>query len=67
MLRSGADATGRWSAEERDLLADYERAFSEPPDRIGGVAFMVDTDNTATQVRSWLSDLRLVALPVLPD
>ncbi len=67
VLRSGADATGRWSAEERDLLADYERAFSEPPDRIGGVAFMVDTDNTATQVRSWLSDLRLVALPVLPD
>lgn len=67
MLRSGADATGRWSVEERDLLADYEQAFGEAPDRIGGIPFMVDTDNTDTHVRSWLSDLRLGALPVLPD
>lgn len=67
VLRSGADPIGRWSAEKRDLLDDYERAFGEPADRIGGIAFVVDTDNTRTQVRSWLSDLRLLALPALRD
>jgi hypothetical protein len=67
VLRNGADPAGGWRAEERDLLADYERAFGELPDRIGGIAFMADTDNTDTQVRSWLSDLRLLALPELPD
>ena len=37
VLRSGADPTGSWRAEERDLLADYERAFGELPDGIGGI------------------------------
>lgn len=66
VLRSAGDAVDRWVVDDRDLLADYQMAFGEPPDYIGGIAFMVDTDNTETRARSWLSDLRLTALPA-PD
>lgn len=39
--------TGRgWQAFRRNVVADYERAFGEPPGTLIGMAFMTDADNT---------------------
>ena len=59
VLRSGEDDAGSWQAEQRDVLADYEKYFGEEPTVISGVAVMVDTDNTGLSGEAWFSDLHL--------
>jgi hypothetical protein len=44
VVRSGTDALGRWVTERRDLVADYRRAFGEPPEE-PVEAFALFTDN----------------------
>lgn len=53
VVESGAGQLGRWVDYERDVRADFERAFGEPPGKLVGVALMTDTDNTQSQARAW--------------
>jgi hypothetical protein len=59
VLRSGARDGERWRLEERDLVADFERAFGESPERVTGFAIMSDTDNTQSRATAFFSDLLL--------
>ncbi|RMF74055.1 MAG: DUF3047 domain-containing protein [Alphaproteobacteria bacterium] len=52
-VESGNDKSGRWLEEERDIVADYRRAFGEDPPEVGAVAIMTDGDNTGGRVRAW--------------
>lgn len=52
---------GKWRQFERDVYADYRRAFGEEPTRISGIAIMVDTDNTGERARSRFGDVSLSA------
>lgn len=52
-------SVGKWKSFERDVYADYKRAFGEEPTRISGVAIMVDTDNTGETASSRFGDIRL--------
>lgn len=61
--RSGIREAGQWVAEQRDVRADYEAYFGEPPSQISAVAVVVDTDNTGLQAEAWLADLRLATSP----
>ncbi len=53
---------GAWWAQERDLLADFQRAFGAefgqgvPP--VAAVALAADTDQGGGQLDAWFSDLR---------
>lgn len=48
VLRSGEDELGRWVREERNLAADFQRAFGHPPGNpVEGVALFSDADQTA--------------------
>lgn len=58
---SGAGAVGRWQSFRRDIVADYKRAFGEPPGRLVGVGVMSDTDNTRQRVRAYYGDIQLHA------
>ena len=58
-VESGEAKRGEWVAEQRDIVADYRRAFGEDPPRIGAIAIMTDTDNTGTQSTGWYDDLVL--------
>ena len=58
---SGTDAVGRWQSFRRDIVADYKRAFGEPPGRLVGVGVMSDTDNTRQRVRAYYGDIQLHA------
>ena len=43
----------------RDIRADFEKAFGEPPGALLGLAIMTDTDNTRSTTRAWYGAIRL--------
>ncbi len=63
VVRSGNDRAGEWVAEDRDLVADYRRAFGEPALLVAGVAILVDTDDTGSTATAWFDDLELRTAP----
>lgn len=60
VVESGAARLGRWLEYERDIRADYERVFGEPPGPLVGVAIMTDSDNTHTRTQAWYGPLQLL-------
>lgn len=59
VIQSGADGVNRWLDYERDIRADYERVFGEPPGALRAVAVMTDTDNTGSAVQAWYGPVQL--------
>ncbi len=57
---SGKAQQGQWVTLQRDVGADYRRAFGTAPPRITGVAVAVDTDNTGESTISYFGDIRFV-------
>ncbi|MBA4341551.1 MAG: hypothetical protein C0423_05285 [Methylibium sp.] len=46
VVGSGAAGARRWQRFQRDVQADFKRAFDEMPGELVGAAFMTDADNT---------------------
>lgn len=61
VLESGAAHVGQWLSYERDVRADYRRAFGEEPGALLGVALMTDADNTASHASGEYGEVRLIA------
>ena len=59
VVESGADHVKQWRHYERQIKADYEKAFGEAPGALQGLAIMTDTDNTQGQARAWYGEIRL--------
>ncbi|HZY19717.1 MAG TPA: DUF3047 domain-containing protein [Ramlibacter sp.] len=59
VVESGSTRLDRWLDYERDVRADYERVFGEPPGALVGIALMTDSDNTRTTTRAWYGPLRM--------
>jgi hypothetical protein len=59
-VESGDAKAGRWVDEERDLRADFLRAFGEEPPEAGAVAIMTDTDNAGGGATAWYGAIRLL-------
>ncbi len=59
VLQSGPGALDQWQDHERDIRADYERVFGEPPGTLIGVAIMTDSDNTRSRARAWYGPVKL--------
>jgi Protein of unknown function (DUF3047) len=57
VLESGPAHLGQWLSYERDLRADYRRAFGEDPGALIGVAIMTDSDNTQSQAEAWYGEI----------
>jgi len=62
-VESGPALTGRWLAEERDILADYRQLFGEEPEEATAIAIMTDTDNTGESAVAWYGDITLSTDP----
>jgi hypothetical protein len=58
VVESGSGRVGQWTTYQRDVLADFNRAFGEAPGRVTGVALMTDSDNTHSQAQAWYGPLR---------
>ncbi len=61
VVESGATRLNQWLEYERDVRADYERAFGEKPGALIGVAIMTDSDNTHSRARAWYGPVTLVS------
>jgi hypothetical protein len=62
-VSSGADKAGDWVSIERDIMADYRKAFGDEPPAIIGIAIMSDSDNTGEQASAWYGDIQLLKAP----
>ncbi|MEP1705203.1 MAG: DUF3047 domain-containing protein, partial [Marinobacter sp.] len=51
---------GEWVTVERDIVADYRKAFDREPPKLVGVAIMSDSDNTGASATAWYGDVSLV-------
>jgi len=59
-VNSGVTNTGEWVTVERDIVADYRKAFDREPPKLVGVAIMSDSDNTGASDTAWYGDVSLV-------
>lgn len=60
---SGGAELGRWVARERNIVADFQRAFGIEPPPITAVIVSADTDNTGESVESYFGDIEFRARP----
>ncbi len=58
-VESGTGKLDRWLDYERDIRADYERAFGEAPGALVGIGIMSDSDNTQSTTHAWYGPVRL--------
>lgn len=59
VVESGPQHLNQWRHYQRDIRADFEKAFGEPPGKLVALAIMTDSDNTQGNVRAWYGDIRL--------
>ena len=60
VVDSGWDSLGTWHKHQRDLAADYKRAYGEAPGEVIGIALLTDTDNTKSETRAIYGDIELI-------
>jgi hypothetical protein len=60
VVRSGKAGLGQWLEQERNIYADYVRAFGKTPPMVTGIAVMTDTDNTGESATAYYGDIRLL-------
>lgn len=58
-VESGPARLGQWLTYQRDIRADFEKAFGEAPGTLLGIAIMTDTDNTRSSVRAWYGTIQI--------
>lgn len=60
LVVEGGDArVGRWCHYERDVMADFRRAFGEEPGRISSAGVLTDSDALQTEMMAWYADISL--------
>ena len=58
VAESGPARLSRWVDIERDVQADFARAYNEPPAPITGVGLMTDANDTFATARAWYGPMR---------
>jgi len=59
VVESGTRNLDQWLDYERDIRADYQRAFGEAPGALVGIGIMSDSDNTRSTAQAWYGPVRL--------
>ena len=58
-VESGPEHLGQWRSYQRNIRADFQKAFGEAPGALLGLAIMTDTDNTRSAAKAWYGAIRL--------
>jgi len=67
VVESGTAKLGRWLDYERDIRADFEKAFGEPPGKLVGIGIMTDSDNTRSSTSAWYGPVQLRTADAMPQ
>jgi hypothetical protein len=59
VVQQGPERLGRWVEHERDIWADYQRAFGQPPGPLSGLGLMTDSNNTRVTAEAWYGPIAL--------
>ena len=59
VVESGAKNLNSWLDYERDIRADFEKAFGEAPGALVGIGIMTDSDNTRSRTQAWYGPVTL--------
>jgi hypothetical protein len=59
VVESGRGKLNQWLEYERDIRADYEKAFGEAPGALVGIGIMTDSDNTRSSATAWYGPVQL--------
>jgi hypothetical protein len=60
VLEKGEPAEGEWRFEERDIAADYEKAFGRRPEKdAGAIAFMTNSEHTGSVAIARYDDIKV--------
>lgn len=62
VLEAGPAHLGQWREYERDVVADFKRAFGEEPGPIIALGLMTDADNTGGRALAWYANIDLVTV-----
>lgn len=57
VVQSGEKNLNTWLSEERNIYADYRKAFKDEPPMISGVAIMTDADDTREKATAYYGDI----------
>ena len=60
VMESGTHKLNQWLDYERDVRADFEKAFGEAPGALVSIGIMTDTDNTESSTTAWYGPVRHV-------
>jgi hypothetical protein len=63
VVDSGPQHLGTWRVHQRDLAADFERAFGEKPGPLVAIGKMTDADNTQARAEAWYGPIELMPGP----
>ena len=66
VLESGGEHLNQWREYERDIRADFEKAYGEPPGALVSIGIMTDTDNTRSTATAWYGPIRHVPVKGSP-
>ena len=58
-LETGPERLGQWLSYQRDVQADYIKAYGQAPGALVGVGIMTDTDNTRQSTVAWYGPISL--------
>lgn len=59
VVESGVANLNQWLEYERDIRADFEKAYGEAPGALVGIGLMTDSDNTRTSTAAWYGAVQL--------
>jgi hypothetical protein len=60
VIESGPQRVNQLISYERNIKADFEKAFGEAPGALIGIAIMTDTDNTRSHAQAWYGPISLL-------
>jgi hypothetical protein len=59
VVASGPQQLNQWLPFRRDVRADFELAFGEPPGALLSIGLMTDSDNTQSSALAWYGGIAL--------
>ena len=63
VIRSGMDDLDKWITEKRNVMDDYRRVFGSEAPKVGGIALMIDTDDTLSDAESYFARVEFNGRP----